>query len=173
VVPSQLIELGQQALTDVRIGVANGEPLVRCQLLASEFYEALKRALRAPELSPVERWAVIVHKGSGADRKRDHYAFGKRNTRPLQMLLGRELCARGAGPSRSGLTGLGNSPCRGPALAAARLMSCWLSFFRGFQPQAKQIAPAEGVTPPAEVHACPKRVVQGAECTVTAACLQG
>src|SRR6202022_2825668 len=53
-------ELGQQALTDVRIGVANGEPLVRCQLLASEFYEALKRALRAPELSPVERCAVIA-----------------------------------------------------------------------------------------------------------------
>jgi hypothetical protein len=60
VIPSQLIELGQQALTDVRIGVANGEPLVRCQLLASEFYEALKRALRAPELSPVERCAVIA-----------------------------------------------------------------------------------------------------------------
>ena len=59
-VPSQLIELGQQALTDVRIGVANGEPLVRCQLLASEFYEALKRALRAPELTPVERWAVMA-----------------------------------------------------------------------------------------------------------------
>ena len=59
-VPSQLIELGQQTLTDVRIGVANGEPLVRCQLLASEFYEALKRALRAPELTPVERWAVMA-----------------------------------------------------------------------------------------------------------------
>jgi hypothetical protein len=44
----------------VRIGVANGEPLVRCQLLASEFHEALKRALRAPELSPVERCAVIA-----------------------------------------------------------------------------------------------------------------
>ena len=55
-----MIELGRQALTDVRIGVANGEPLVRCQLLASEFYEALKRALRAPELTPVERWAVMA-----------------------------------------------------------------------------------------------------------------
>jgi hypothetical protein len=44
----------------VRIGVANGEPLVRCRLLASEFYEALKRALRSPELSPVERWAVMA-----------------------------------------------------------------------------------------------------------------
>jgi hypothetical protein len=60
VVPSQLVELAQQALTDVRISVANGEPLVRCQLLASEFHEALKRALRAPELSPVERCAVIA-----------------------------------------------------------------------------------------------------------------
>ena len=59
-VPSKLIELGQQVLTDVRVGVANGEPLVRCQLLTSEFYEALKRALRAPELSPVERWAVMA-----------------------------------------------------------------------------------------------------------------
>src|SRR6266851_2842896 len=28
---------------------------------------------------------------------------------------------------------LGSSPCRGPALAAARLMSCWLPFFRGLQ----------------------------------------
>jgi hypothetical protein len=44
----------------VRIGVANGESLVRCQLLAAEFYEALKRALRAPELTPVERWAVMA-----------------------------------------------------------------------------------------------------------------
>jgi hypothetical protein len=33
---------------------------VRCQLLASEFHEALKRALLAPELSPVERCAVIA-----------------------------------------------------------------------------------------------------------------
>jgi hypothetical protein len=61
----QLIELGRQALTGdrrlrMRIDVANGEPLVRCQLLAAEFYEALKRALRAPELSPVERWAVMA-----------------------------------------------------------------------------------------------------------------
>src|SRR5947209_13446876 len=28
---------------------------------------------------------------------------------------------------------LGSSPCRGPALSAARLISCWLSFFRGLQ----------------------------------------
>jgi hypothetical protein len=72
VVPSQLIELGQQALTDVRIGVANGEPLVRCQLLASEFYEALKRALRAPELSPVERWAVMAAANMPSCRRCKH-----------------------------------------------------------------------------------------------------
>jgi hypothetical protein len=43
-----------------RVGPGLCEPLVRCQLLASEFYEALKRALRVPELSPVERWAVMA-----------------------------------------------------------------------------------------------------------------
>jgi hypothetical protein len=32
------------------------------------------------------------------------------------------------------------------------------------QPHAKQIAPAEGVTPPAEVHACP--TVYSAPCTI-------
>jgi hypothetical protein len=59
VVLADLIELGQRALTDVRVNVAAGEPLVRCQLLASGFYEALKRELRTPELSGVERWAVV------------------------------------------------------------------------------------------------------------------
>src|SRR6516164_2987560 len=42
VVPAHLIQLGQQALANVTSDVANGAPLVRCQLLASEFYEALK-----------------------------------------------------------------------------------------------------------------------------------
>ena len=57
---SQLIELGQRALTDIRICVASGEPFVRCQLLASGFYEALKRELRAPDLNSVDRWAVVA-----------------------------------------------------------------------------------------------------------------
>ena len=43
VVPAHLIQLGQQALASVTTDVAGGAPLVRCQLLASEFYEALKR----------------------------------------------------------------------------------------------------------------------------------
>ena len=36
-VPAHLIKLGQQALAEVTANVARGEPLVRCQLLASEF----------------------------------------------------------------------------------------------------------------------------------------
>jgi hypothetical protein len=61
VVPSHLIDLGQQALAAVTTNVAGGAPLVRCQLLASEFYEALKRELRAAsELGVVERRMVVA-----------------------------------------------------------------------------------------------------------------
>ena len=60
-VPSHLIELGQQALADVTTNVAKGEPLVRCQLLASEFYEALKRELLpTSELGVAERAMVLA-----------------------------------------------------------------------------------------------------------------
>jgi hypothetical protein len=61
VVPAHLIELGQQALATVTTNVAGGAPLVRCQLLASEFYEVLKRELRATsELGAVERAVVVA-----------------------------------------------------------------------------------------------------------------
>jgi hypothetical protein len=61
VVPSHLIELGQQALATVTTNITDGAPLVRCQLLASEFYEALKRELRATsELGVVERAMVAA-----------------------------------------------------------------------------------------------------------------
>ena len=60
-VPSHLIELGKRALADVTTNVAEGEPLVRCQLLASEFYEALKRELQATsELGVIERGIVAA-----------------------------------------------------------------------------------------------------------------
>ena len=63
-VPAHLIELGQQALASVTTDVAGGAPLVRCQLLASEFYEALKRELRATsELGVVERAMVAAATG--------------------------------------------------------------------------------------------------------------
>ena len=60
-VSSHLIELGQQALATVTTNVESGAPLVRCQLLASEFYEALRRELRATsELGVVERGMVAA-----------------------------------------------------------------------------------------------------------------
>jgi hypothetical protein len=37
---------GQKALAAVATNAASGAPLVKCQLLASEFYEALKRELQ-------------------------------------------------------------------------------------------------------------------------------
>jgi hypothetical protein len=39
---SDLTELGQDAIAAVSRGVADGAPLVKCQLLASAFYEALR-----------------------------------------------------------------------------------------------------------------------------------
>jgi hypothetical protein len=46
VAPSELIDTGQP-IEVVAAKVAEGAPLVRCQLLASDFYEAWKRELRA------------------------------------------------------------------------------------------------------------------------------
>src|ERR1700736_5089116 len=43
---SDLTELGQEAIAAVSRGVADGAPLVKCQLLASAFYEALLQELR-------------------------------------------------------------------------------------------------------------------------------
>jgi hypothetical protein len=61
VIPSHLTELGQQAVAAVAANVASGAPLVQCQLLASEFYEALKRELRATsQLGVVERGMVVA-----------------------------------------------------------------------------------------------------------------
>jgi hypothetical protein len=47
--PSHLIELGQQAIKAVAAKVMEGAPLVRCQLLASDFFEAWKQHHRASE----------------------------------------------------------------------------------------------------------------------------
>jgi hypothetical protein len=43
---SDLTEIGQEAIAAVSRGVADGAPLVKCQLLASAFYEALRHELR-------------------------------------------------------------------------------------------------------------------------------
>ena len=48
---SDLTELGQEAIAAVSRGVADGAPLVKCQLLASAFYEALRHELRKADAS--------------------------------------------------------------------------------------------------------------------------
>jgi hypothetical protein len=61
VVPSRLIEFGQQALATAVTNVATGEPVVRCQLLASEFFRALKRELRkTSDWGAVERGQLVA-----------------------------------------------------------------------------------------------------------------
>jgi hypothetical protein len=48
---SDLTELGQEVIAAVSRGVADGAPLVKCQLLASAFYEALRHELRKADAS--------------------------------------------------------------------------------------------------------------------------
>jgi hypothetical protein len=58
---SRLQEDGEEALVALARSVAKGEPLVRCQLLASIFYEELRRQLRqCPRMDNPER-AVLVN----------------------------------------------------------------------------------------------------------------
>ena len=57
---SHLIELGQQALASVSSSVAGGAPLVKCQLLASEFYEALRRELKKPAIDSAARRNALI-----------------------------------------------------------------------------------------------------------------
>jgi hypothetical protein len=58
---SELIGLGEQAVIAVRSSIARGAPLIQCQLLASDFYEALKRELRgASQLGFAERSALVA-----------------------------------------------------------------------------------------------------------------
>jgi hypothetical protein len=44
----ELVQLGQEALAAISNGIATGAPLLKCQLLASTFYEALLEELRRP-----------------------------------------------------------------------------------------------------------------------------
>ncbi len=57
---SHLIELGQQALATVASSVAGGAPLVKCQLLASDFYEALRQELKKPSLGSLARRSALI-----------------------------------------------------------------------------------------------------------------
>jgi len=66
-VPSRLVELGRRAFVAVTAGAARGEPLVKCQLLASEFYEALKRELQQTPLTDAKR-ATLMAAADRCDR---------------------------------------------------------------------------------------------------------
>jgi hypothetical protein len=56
----ELIHLGQQALSAVVSGVARGAPLFKCQLLASQFYEALRNELRESSQADVARRKMLI-----------------------------------------------------------------------------------------------------------------
>jgi hypothetical protein len=60
VVLSELIELGQQAVSAVTRSIARGDPLVQCQLLASNFYEALRHELRGTPHTDVAKRSTLI-----------------------------------------------------------------------------------------------------------------
>ena len=68
-VPLRLIELGQQAVEVVTAKVAEGAPLVRCQLLASDFYEAWRRELRS-SMSDIDKRDLLIAAGVHCCRMR-------------------------------------------------------------------------------------------------------
>jgi hypothetical protein len=57
---SHLIDLGQQALASVSSGIAGDAPIVKCKLLASEFYEALRQELKKPSNDHSARRGALV-----------------------------------------------------------------------------------------------------------------
>jgi len=58
---SDLTELGQEAIAAVSKGVADGSPLVTCQLLASAFYEALRHELRKADAAKRSTLLAVTH----------------------------------------------------------------------------------------------------------------
>ena len=58
---SDLTELGQEAIAAVSRGVADGAPLVKCQLLASAFYEALRNELRKADATKRSTLLAVTH----------------------------------------------------------------------------------------------------------------
>ena len=57
---AELVRLGQQALAAVASSVAVGATLVECQLLASQFYEALRNELRMCPREDLVRRKILV-----------------------------------------------------------------------------------------------------------------
>ena len=64
----ELLKLGQEALAAVAKGVAAGAPLLKCQLLASGFYEALCHELREWPKDDVARRNTLSAAADQCDR---------------------------------------------------------------------------------------------------------
>jgi hypothetical protein len=61
---------GQEAIAAVSRGVADGAPLVKCQLLASAFYEALRHELRQADATKRSTLLAVTrqcHRGAVAN----------------------------------------------------------------------------------------------------------
>src|SRR3984893_11824597 len=90
--PAHLIKLCQQALPEVTANVARGEPLVRCQLLASEFPRERPRLIDRPywSIEAAARYCVSLHRlRSAAPQRAGRHAGAARDHLPL-------CCARAA-----------------------------------------------------------------------------
>jgi hypothetical protein len=74
---SDLTELGQEAIAAVSRGVADGAPLVTCQLLASVFYEALRHELRKADAAKRSTLLAVTHQC---------HRSGAANISPVQAL---------------------------------------------------------------------------------------
>jgi hypothetical protein len=60
VAPSQLKELGEQAIVAVAASLACGGPVVKGQLIASRFYEALRHELKQSPMHDTKRDALMA-----------------------------------------------------------------------------------------------------------------
>ena len=57
---SQLKELGEQAIVAVAASLVDGGAILKAQLIASRFYEALRHELEAPAMDDAKRAALIA-----------------------------------------------------------------------------------------------------------------
>ena len=74
---SDLTELGQEAIAVVSRGVADGAPLVKCQLLASAFYEALRHELRQADAPDAAVTPVVMYDDEKIQRHEDCPGVGR------------------------------------------------------------------------------------------------
>jgi Tripartite tricarboxylate transporter family receptor len=116
---SDLTELGQEAIAAVSRGVDDGAPLVKCQLLASAFYEALRHELRQADAT--QRSTLL-----GVTRQCHRAAAA--NISPVQALheLKRAIDLAQAYPTRP-VRWIVPAPPGGPLDIVARFFGQWLS----------------------------------------------